>query len=107
MKRLPRFKNRTKANILWRFSERMTTSAALMLSSDLAFILIPMPASCRQGMSLSPSPIMIATFSPSFCTSLIHFIFIKVLVSGCWHSMGMSRKAPNFSTLSAESPDKI
>ena len=56
------FKNLMNASILWRFYERMTTSAALMLSYDLALMLIPIPASCRQGISLSPSPIMMATF---------------------------------------------
>jgi hypothetical protein len=54
MKRFPRFKKRTKANILCRFSERMTTSAALMFNSDLALMLIPIPASCKQGMSFRP-----------------------------------------------------
>ena len=54
IKVLALFINLIKARILYKFSDRMTTSAALMFNSDLALILTPMAASCKQGISLSP-----------------------------------------------------
>jgi hypothetical protein len=45
IKRLPFFKKRIRANILYKFYERIIMSAALIFSSDLALMLIPIPAS--------------------------------------------------------------
>ena len=59
------------------------TSEAFILSSDFAFIDIPIEAYCKHGISLSPSPIIITPIPSSYyrflCTFLIHYYFINAL----------------------------
>lgn len=61
----PFFKNLIKATIFSRFSDKIITSAALMLSYDLALILTPICASWRQGTSLRPKLMYIYHHQPS------------------------------------------
>lgn len=64
MKIFPFFKNLMKATILYKFSDRMITSAALIFNYDLALILTPMSASCKQGMSFNPKYIKMYHLQP-------------------------------------------
>ena len=54
MKRFPFFSKLTNVTILYKFSDNMITSDALMFSYDLALIETPIDAYWRQGISLRP-----------------------------------------------------
>ena len=111
MKVFPRCSKFTKATILYKFSESMIISAALMFSYDLALMDIPIEAYWRQGISLRPSPTIMTPIplssSKSFWTSLIHYIFINALCSGCRYELGRPRAFPSCYTLSLESPERM
>lgn len=107
IKKFPLFINLIKASILYKFSERRTTSAALMLSSDFALILTPIDAYCRQGISFKPSPTIIILLLFSFCCCLIHYIFMKALCYPCWHYSGIPKDSQSLATLYLESPDNM
>ena len=87
----PLFNKRTRANILWIFSVKMTTSAEVLLIWVMLLVAMLMLAYCRQGESLMPFPTIMTGLWCSFCMSMTHFSFIKVLNYGCWHSRGMLR----------------
>ena len=111
IKIFPRSRSLTMVRILYKFSDNMITSDALILSSDLALMETPIAASCRQGMSLRPSPTMMtptaSSLSRSFWVLFIHSIFMNALCSGWRQLDGIFSAFPSSSTLSRESPDKI
>lgn len=78
-----------------------------MLSSLLAFILTPIAAYCKQGISFNPSPIIITPSLPNYWTFLIHYIFIKELCSAWRRFSGIESSFPRFITDSRESPERM